>query len=73
MTLGARQAARLGGHVDIGAGAKLLGGIVVGDDALIGANSRARRRAVSARDRSARFPPWWWLRTALGLRERRSG
>ena len=30
---------RIGGHVDIGAGAKLLGGIVVGDDVLIGANS----------------------------------
>jgi len=30
---------RIGGHVDIGAGAKLLGGIVVGDDAVIGANA----------------------------------
>jgi serine O-acetyltransferase len=30
---------RLGGHVDIGAGAKLLGGIVVGDHAKIGANA----------------------------------
>ena len=41
VTLGARQGRvpRLGGHVDIGAGAKLLGGIVVGDDALIGANA----------------------------------
>ena len=29
----------VGGHVDIGAGAKLLGGIVVGDHAKIGANS----------------------------------
>ena len=32
-------APRLGGHVDVGAGAKVLGGIVVGDDALIGANA----------------------------------
>ena len=41
VTLGARhgRVPRLGGHVDIGAGAKLLGGIVVGDDALIGANA----------------------------------
>lgn len=30
---------RIGGHVDIGAGAKLLGGITVGDHALIGANA----------------------------------
>lgn len=29
----------VGGHVDIGAGAKLLGGIVVGDHARIGANA----------------------------------
>lgn len=29
----------IGGHVDIGAGAKLLGGIVVGDHARIGANA----------------------------------
>jgi len=29
----------IGGHVDIGAGAKLLGGIVVGDHSLIGANA----------------------------------
>ena len=32
-------APRLGGHVDVGAGAKILGGIVVGDDVLIGANA----------------------------------
>lgn len=30
---------RIGGHVDIGAGAKLLGGITVGDHAVIGANA----------------------------------
>lgn len=30
---------RIGGHVDIGAGAKILGGIVVGDHARIGANA----------------------------------
>ena len=29
----------IGGHVDIGAGAKLLGGIVIGDHARIGANA----------------------------------
>jgi serine O-acetyltransferase len=29
----------IGGHVDIGAGAKLLGGIVIGDHAKIGANA----------------------------------
>jgi serine O-acetyltransferase len=41
VTLGARRGRvpRIGGHVDIGAGAKLLGGIVVGDDAVIGANA----------------------------------
>ena len=41
VTLGARhgRVPRIGGHVDIGAGAKLLGGIVVGDDSLIGANA----------------------------------
>jgi len=32
-------APRLGGHVDVGAGAKILGGVVIGDDALIGANA----------------------------------
>ncbi len=30
---------KIGGHVDIGAGAKVLGGIVVGDHAKIGANA----------------------------------
>ncbi len=30
---------RIGGHVDIGAGAKILGGVVVGDHARIGANA----------------------------------
>lgn len=30
---------RIGGHVDIGAGARLLGGITVGDHARIGANA----------------------------------
>lgn len=29
----------LGGHVDVGAGAKILGGIHIGDDAKIGANA----------------------------------
>lgn len=30
---------RLGGHVDVGAGAKILGGVVIGDHAIIGANA----------------------------------
>jgi len=30
---------RLGGHVDVGAGAKILGGVVIGDHAKIGANA----------------------------------
>lgn len=30
---------RIGGHVDIGAGAKILGGVVIGDHARIGANA----------------------------------
>ncbi len=33
------RAPRLGGHVDVGAGAKILGGVVVGNDVLIGANA----------------------------------
>ena len=32
-------APRIGGHVDVGAGAKILGGVVVGDHAVIGANA----------------------------------
>ncbi len=30
---------KIGGHVDIGAGAKILGGVVIGDHAKIGANA----------------------------------
>jgi serine O-acetyltransferase len=30
---------RIGGHVDVGAGAKVLGGVVIGDHAKIGANA----------------------------------
>ena len=30
---------RLGGHVDVGAGAKILGGVTIGDHARIGANA----------------------------------
>jgi serine O-acetyltransferase len=30
---------RLGGHVDVGAGARILGGVVIGDHARIGANA----------------------------------
>ncbi len=29
----------LGGHVDVGPGAKILGGVVIGDNAIIGANA----------------------------------
>ncbi len=36
---GVRGSPRLGNRVDIGAGAKLLGSIVIGDDAAIGANA----------------------------------
>lgn len=36
---GASRAPVLGGHVDIGAGAKIIGPVVIGDDVLIGANS----------------------------------
>ena len=41
VTLGAGRSGvpRLGGHVDVGAGAKILGGVVIGDHALIGANA----------------------------------
>lgn len=41
VTLGSRDGGvpRIGGHVDIGAGAKLLGAIAVGDHARIGANA----------------------------------
>lgn len=30
---------RLGGHVDVGPGAKILGGVIIGDHAVIGANA----------------------------------
>lgn len=33
------QVPRVGGHVDVGAGAKILGGVTVGDHAQIGANA----------------------------------
>ncbi len=36
---GRRGVPRIGGHVDIGAGAKILGGVFVGDHARIGANA----------------------------------
>lgn len=41
VTLGSRDGGvpRIGGHVDIGAGAKILGAIAVGDHARIGANA----------------------------------
>ena len=34
-----RGVPRLGGHVDVGAGAKILGGVTIGDHARIGANA----------------------------------
>lgn len=36
---GVRGAPRIGNRVDIGAGAKILGSIVIGDDVVIGANA----------------------------------
>jgi len=42
VTIGARGKAgvpKIGGHVDIGAGAKILGGVTIGDHARIGANA----------------------------------
>jgi serine O-acetyltransferase len=41
VTLGAGEggAPRLGGHVDVGAGARILGPVTVGDHAVIGANA----------------------------------
>lgn len=41
VTIGVRNDAvpTIGGHVDIGAGAKILGGVVVGQHSLIGANA----------------------------------
>jgi serine O-acetyltransferase len=36
---GDNGAPRIGGHVDIGTGAKILGGVIVGDHAKIGANA----------------------------------
>jgi len=38
-TIGERGSPRLGNRVDIGAGAKLIGPIVIGDDVTIGANA----------------------------------
>lgn len=37
--IGKRGIPRIGGHVDIGAGAKILGGVTIGDHARIGANA----------------------------------
>jgi serine O-acetyltransferase len=41
VTLGSGEngAPRIGGHVDIGAGAKVLGGVAIGDHAKVGANA----------------------------------
>ena len=38
-TNGTGKAPTLGGHVDVGAGARILGGVVIGDHARIGANA----------------------------------
>lgn len=57
VTIGANQhgqVPKIGDRVDIGAGAKIIGGVVVGDHALIGAN------AVVVHD----VPPW---HTAVGI------
>jgi len=39
LAAGPAGAPRIGGHVDIGAGAKILGAVTIGDNALIGANA----------------------------------
>lgn len=45
VTVGAARGGvpRIGGHVDIGAGAKVIGPVVVGDHAVIGANAVVTR------------------------------
>jgi serine O-acetyltransferase len=58
--VGERGAPRIGGHVDIGAGAKILGGVSIGDHSKIGAN------AVVLRD----VPPF---ATAVGVPARIAG
>jgi serine O-acetyltransferase len=61
-TNGSPAAPVLGGHVDVGAGAKVLGGITIGDHAKIGANAvvisdvPARATAVGVPAR-IRIPP----------------
>ena len=57
---GERGVPRIGGHVDIGAGAKILGGISIGDHSKIGAN------AVVLKD----VPPF---ATAVGIPARITG
>jgi len=68
---------RLGGHVDVGPGAKILGGVTIGDHAVIGANAvvltdvpdgRERRKGVRSghRVQLARRP-----RRHLGARRER--
>lgn len=50
----------IGGHVDIGAGAKIIGGVHVGDHALIGANAVVTRDVPAdcvARGNPARIFP----------------
>jgi serine O-acetyltransferase len=42
---------RIGGHVDIGAGAKILGGVVVGDHARSARTPSCTRRRPRRRDR----------------------
>lgn len=39
LAIGRGGAPRLGGHVEVGAGAKIIGGVSIGDHAVIGANA----------------------------------
>ena len=39
LAVGNNGAPRIGGHVDIGTGAKILGGVTIGDHSKIGANA----------------------------------
>ncbi|KAA0968510.1 serine acetyltransferase [Aureimonas fodinaquatilis] len=43
LAIGPNGAPRLAGHVDIGAGAKIIGGVTIGEHAVIGANAVVTR------------------------------
>ena len=50
VTIGVRDTRgfpQIGGHVDIGAGAKILGNVVIGDHARIGANAVVTRNVAA--------------------------